>query len=101
MDSLRRNENDVLIEGYSDQLLRFIAERGDEGQLGHVERLDQAYELVDNPPGLAAKSGGNLRKVSPAANQGESSPEAPLSVASLTPRFVFNGCTKMGVLAKG
>ena len=34
------HDNDVYIAGYSDQILRFIAERGDGGQLVHVERID-------------------------------------------------------------
>ena len=31
--------------GYSDNILRFIAERGDSGQLNHVENIDKAYGL--------------------------------------------------------
>ena len=37
--------NDVYIAGYSDQILRFVAERGDGGQLNHVENIDKAYNL--------------------------------------------------------
>ncbi|XP_071492969.1 telomerase protein component 1-like [Diadema antillarum] len=37
--------NDIFIAGYSDQILRFIAERGDTGQVTHVENIDKAYGL--------------------------------------------------------
>ena len=33
--------------GYSDNILRFIAERGDSGQLNHVENIDKAYGLKE------------------------------------------------------
>ncbi|XP_065832327.1 uncharacterized protein [Oscarella lobularis] len=42
-----RHENDVFIAGYSDQILRFIAERGGGGQLAHVENIDKAHRLTD------------------------------------------------------
>ena len=37
--------NDIYLAGYSDQILRFIAERGDEGQLTYVQNIDKAYNL--------------------------------------------------------
>lgn len=77
-----RHENDVFVEGYSDQLLRFIAERGDEGQLGHVERIDQAYKLGVAPGGLDA---GRPRLVMLRDKDG---PETPLPLVNLTPRSV-------------
>ena len=40
-----QHENDIHLAGYSDQILRFIAERGDSGQLTYVENIDKAYEL--------------------------------------------------------
>ncbi len=40
-----QHPNDVCIAGYSDQILRFVAERGNGGQLNHVENIDKAYGL--------------------------------------------------------
>jgi telomerase protein component 1 len=37
--------NDIYLAGYSDQILRFIAERGDSGQLTYVENIDKALNL--------------------------------------------------------
>lgn len=42
-----KHENDIHLAGYSDQMLRFIAERGDSGQLTHVENIDKQYNLTD------------------------------------------------------
>ena len=42
---LYQHPNDVCIAGYSDQILRFVAERGNGGQLNHVENIDKAYGL--------------------------------------------------------
>lgn len=42
-----QHENDIHLAGYSDQMLRFIAERGDGGQLTHVENIDKKYNLTD------------------------------------------------------
>ena len=39
------HENDIYLAGYSDQILRFIAERGDSGQLTYVDNIDKAYNL--------------------------------------------------------
>ena len=39
------HENDVSIAGYSDAILRFVAERGNQGQLVHVEHIDKSYDL--------------------------------------------------------
>ena len=39
------HENDIFLAGYSDQILRFIAERGDSGQLTYVDNIDKAYNL--------------------------------------------------------
>ncbi|XP_055874450.1 telomerase protein component 1-like isoform X1 [Biomphalaria glabrata] len=40
------HDNDVYISGYSDSILRFIAERGDAAMVNHVDRIDAAYQLV-------------------------------------------------------
>jgi telomerase protein component 1 len=39
--------NDICIAGYSDSILRFIAERGNQGQLIHIENIDKSYDLPD------------------------------------------------------
>ena len=39
------HENDIYLAGFSDQILRFIAERGDDSQLTHVQNIDKAYNL--------------------------------------------------------
>ena len=59
-----RHENDIHLAGYSDQILRFIAERGDSGQLNHVENIDKAYNLkaVATPVLLPTPSGGAVGK---------------------------------------
>lgn len=41
------HKNDIHLAGYSDQILRFIAERGDDGQLSYVDNIDKAFGLVD------------------------------------------------------
>lgn len=40
-------EYDVVINGFSDQILRYIAERGNSSQLLHVDNIDIAYELKE------------------------------------------------------
>ena len=49
--------NDIYLAGYSDQILRFIAERGDSGQITYVENIDRAYNLESiKTPSLAETS---------------------------------------------
>eukprot|EP00058_Branchiostoma_floridae_P011084 XP_002596572.1 hypothetical protein BRAFLDRAFT_128562 [Branchiostoma floridae] len=48
--------NDIHIAGYSDQILRFIAERGSGAQLTHVENIDQAYNLKPVPIAAISRS---------------------------------------------
>lgn len=38
--------NDVKICGYSDSILRFVAERGNQGQLMYVENIHRSYDLT-------------------------------------------------------
>lgn len=40
-----KHSNDIQITGFSDQILRFIAERGDTNQLQYVEHIDEAKRL--------------------------------------------------------
>jgi len=47
------HENDVTICGYSDSILRFVAEKGNQGQLVHIENIDKSYDL---PPLSKKKS---------------------------------------------
>lgn len=63
---------------------RFIAERGEGGQLIHVEKIDDAYNLKP----LAGATTENVRFVP------SSDPERPLSLLSGKPRYsVFHGQT--------
>ncbi|KAG1680650.1 Telomerase protein component 1 [Nymphon striatum] len=49
-DSVKSNHiNDVYISGFSDQVLRLIAERGGNGQLMMIEKIDSRYELKSKP----------------------------------------------------
>ena len=43
--SMFSHENDVNITGFSDSILRFVAERSNQGQLTYIENIDRAYEL--------------------------------------------------------
>ena len=40
-----RHRNDVYLSGFSDNILRFIAERGGSGQMTYIENIDKAYNL--------------------------------------------------------
>ncbi|KAL5022413.1 hypothetical protein ScPMuIL_001568 [Solemya velum] len=72
------HDNDIYISGYSDQILRFIAERGDGGQLTHVENIDLAFELKSiSPVPLEQIKRPKLDLVI----------ERPLSILSQTPRW--------------
>jgi len=54
MENLEFNhDNDISISGYSDSILRFIAERGNLGQLIHIENIDKSYDL----PALKSQAG--------------------------------------------
>ena len=50
------HENDIYLAGYSDQILRFIAERGDSGQLTYVDNIDKAYNLKQLPQSALVSS---------------------------------------------
>ena len=53
--------NDIYLAGYSDQILRFIAERGDSGQITYIENIDKAYNLDSiKAPSLADVSNSPL-----------------------------------------
>ncbi|XP_077996822.1 telomerase protein component 1-like [Glandiceps talaboti] len=73
--------NDIYIAGYSDQILSFIAERGDAGQLAHVEKIDEAYKL--RPMQTAAIGRGILSTT----QTNNDNIEKPLPVISSTPRW--------------
>ena len=45
LDGNEAHPNDVMITGFSDSILRFIAERGDTNQLQYVEHIDEAKKL--------------------------------------------------------
>ncbi|ESN94360.1 hypothetical protein HELRODRAFT_164189 [Helobdella robusta] len=42
------NDQWVVINGFSDQVLKFIADRGDKTQMTYIENIDKFYELKDN-----------------------------------------------------
>ncbi|XP_022253025.1 telomerase protein component 1-like [Limulus polyphemus] len=51
------HQNDVYISGFSDQLLRFVAERGNGSQMTFVENIDKKYNLRSLPkPALMKKT---------------------------------------------
>ncbi|XP_071942652.1 telomerase protein component 1-like [Antedon mediterranea] len=58
------NENDIFIAGYSDQILRYIAERGGGGQLTHVENIDKAQKLVPEQEAAVAKAASKMAATS-------------------------------------
>ena len=72
------HDNDVYIAGYSDQILRFVAERGDSGQLLHVEKIDAAYNLQAMPTGL--------QKLPIARKKKTARVERPLRMANFVPK---------------
>ena len=41
------HENDINICGFSDAILRFVAERGNKGQMTHIENIDKAFDLPE------------------------------------------------------
>ena len=56
--------NDVRISGYSDQILRFIAERGDgNGLLTFVENIDVLYDLEAKLKAAECKDDGLLARL--------------------------------------
>ena len=74
-----QNENDVNIAGFSDSILRFIAERGGSGQLTHVEKIDETYKLeaaLKNNPSVVA---------TPVATPAVGLP-APVAIPAYAPR---------------
>ncbi|PVD30085.1 hypothetical protein C0Q70_09346 [Pomacea canaliculata] len=77
-DITPEHENDIYISGFSDAILRFVAERGSGGQLIHVENIDKIFGLKESTP-LFLES---VKKEVPVG-----SPEKPLPVSSLTPRW--------------
>jgi len=48
-----RHQNDILISGFSDAILRYIAERGDGNQLDYIQNIDRtkniAGEKINHP----------------------------------------------------
>jgi len=44
-----RNPNDIYVSGYSDQILRFIADRGDGQQMAYINSIDKAKQVAVKP----------------------------------------------------
>ena len=57
--------NDIYLAGYSDQILRFIAERGDSGQLTYIDNIDKAYNLQALKLPALAETGGSVISLTP------------------------------------
>lgn len=56
-----RHPNDVLISGFSDAILRYIAERGDSNQLHYIDHIDKEKGIANPPPkSIHLKRGGGL-----------------------------------------
>jgi len=49
-----RHPNDILISGFSDAILRYIAERGDSNQLHYIEHIDKEKNIKNPVPKPAA-----------------------------------------------
>ncbi|XP_053406458.1 telomerase protein component 1-like [Mercenaria mercenaria] len=70
------HDNDIYISGFSDQILRFIAERGEGGQLRHIEKIDEAFNLKPLPSAPGEKPAPPKLDI-----------EKPLQIASQTPSW--------------
>ncbi|XP_066270990.1 telomerase protein component 1-like [Branchiostoma lanceolatum] len=82
--------NDIHIAGYSDQILRFIAERGSGAQLTHVENIDQAYRLKPVPTAAISKSAAAAEELQ---NTADLSMARPLNVPKWRTARVFISST--------
>ena len=71
------NRNDIFLSGFSDSILQFIAERGNDGQLLHVENIDNAHNLN--------ASADSKQNASSADQQSKTTIAAPL--VTLVPRW--------------
>lgn len=76
------NRNDIFLSGFSDSILQFIAERGNDGQLLHVENIDNAYNLnkLDEPKKES-------QTVSESSNEQQSKLSPTLTMSTLVPRW--------------
>ncbi|XP_022100533.1 telomerase protein component 1-like [Acanthaster planci] len=79
-DKKPSHPNDIRVTGYSDNILRFIAERGDSGQLNHVENIDKAY-------GLRELQVAAIGRADPNQTSTATSPETPLPIAAPVHRW--------------
>eukprot|EP01116_Phalansterium_solitarium_P003943 TRINITY_DN1478_c0_g1_i1.p2 TRINITY_DN1478_c0_g1~~TRINITY_DN1478_c0_g1_i1.p2 ORF type:complete len:706 (+),score=379.58 TRINITY_DN1478_c0_g1_i1:128-2245(+) len=75
------DSKDVVITGFSDNVLRFIAERGHGKQLEHVENIDKTKKLDTRKSGKARKSGPKPKQDKPAVKSADAE---PMEVASET-----------------
>lgn len=70
------HDNDIYITGFSDAILRFIAERGEGGQLLHVENIDDFFKLKPLPITMESSKPARTVQV-----------ERPLPIPSNTPSW--------------
>ncbi|GFS23870.1 telomerase protein component 1 [Elysia marginata] len=75
------HHNDVYISGYSDALLRFVAERGDTAQVNHVDKIDVAFQLRPMPNAASSSGQKNSTAMTP------SQPDNTLPLITPTPRW--------------
>lgn len=75
------HDNDVSISGYSDSILRFVAEKGNQGQLVHVENIDKSYDL----PALKSE---NLNERKKNDMDIDLEIEKPLTIQAQTPQWI-------------
>jgi len=75
------NRNDIFLSGFSDAILQFIAERGNDGQLLFVENIDNAHNLNDD----ASKTKDKAENMAAKENETKTSSTVPMT--TLVPRW--------------
>ncbi|CAF4607539.1 unnamed protein product [Rotaria sp. Silwood1] len=76
------NRNDIFLSGFSDSILQFIAERGNDGQLLHVENIDNAHNLNKQ-----VESNTESQSITDSSNEERSKLSTNLPMTTLVPRW--------------
>ncbi|CAF3633220.1 unnamed protein product [Rotaria sordida] len=76
------NRNDIFLSGFSDSILKFIAERGNDGQLLHVENIDNAHNLNQK-----TESKNDSQSITDSSNEEQSKLSTNLPMTTLVPRW--------------
>lgn len=79
------HSNDVRIAGFSDQILKFVAERGSASQLAYVDNMDAVFKLKPLPDHALKEEATRKAKATGVMKKAE--PERPLPVAVVTPTW--------------